>query len=164
MKLKLPRNNWGWLYVSIAVVVLDQVSKALVVHYLAPYQSLRLIPHLNLVTMHNTGAAFSMFAAAPALVFVVLAATVTIGILYWLWRNPHGQHRLAAGFTLILGGALGNALDRLTRGYVVDFIDFYMGHWHFAAFNLADSAISVGAGLLLLDTLLQARRQISSQS
>ncbi|MDE2150544.1 MAG: signal peptidase II [Gammaproteobacteria bacterium] len=157
LKDKLPRNNWGWLYASVAVLMADQISKALVTHRLAPYQAQALLPHLNLITMHNTGAAFSMFAQAPALVFLVLAAAVSAGILYWLHRNPHGQHLLAAGFSLILGGALSNALDRVTRGFVVDFIDFYIGHWHFAAFNLADAAITAGAGLLIMDMLLQAR-------
>lgn len=158
LKLKLPRDNWGWLYLSGVVLVVDQISKALVAHRLAPYRVHPLIPHLNLIAMHNTGAAFSMFAQAPVWMFLLLAGTVAAGILYWLHRNRHGQNLLAAGFSLILGGALGNALDRVTRGFVVDFIDFYIGHWHFAAFNLADTAITVGAGLLILDMALHARR------
>ena len=158
-KLLLPPGNWRWLYATLLVVVADQVSKMAIVDMLPPYQTLRLVPHLNLVTMHNTGAAFSMFRSAPAYVFVGLAVTVSIGILYWLWRNPRGQGLIAFGFTLIMGGAIGNAIDRLVRGYVVDFVDFYVGGWHFAAFNLADSAITIGAGFLLLDILLDGRRR-----
>ena len=160
----LLRGNRAWLWASLLVLIADQVSKWLVVRRIEPLRSIRLLPHLNLINLHNTGAAFSSFSAAPAMVFVILALAVTAGILYWLRENPHGQRLLAAGFCLIVGGALGNALDRVTRGYVVDFIDFYIGRWHFAAFNLADSAISVGVALLLLDLLLDRLRQRSKDS
>lgn len=155
----LLRGNRAWLWASLLVLIADQVSKYLVVRDIAPLRSIPLLPHFNLTNLHNTGAAFSSFSAAPALVFVILALAVTAGILYWLRENPQGQRLLAIGFCLILGGALGNALDRLTRGYVVDFIDFYIGHWHFAAFNIADSAISVGVAFLLLDLLVDRLRQ-----
>jgi signal peptidase II len=108
--------------------------------------------------MRNTGAAFSMFSSAPPAFFVLLATAVAVGILWWLRRHPQGQTLMASALALILGGALGNVVDRVTRGYVVDFIDFYIGSWHFAAFNLADSAITLGAGLLLLDMVLEQRR------
>lgn len=153
--LKL-RGNRRWLWLSLAVIVLDQLSKLWVQHDLAPYQSVPLMPHFNVVCMHNTGAAFSMFNQTPATLFAAIAAIVALGIFWWLVRNPSGQAWMAAGLCLILGGALGNALDRLTRHYVVDFIDFYIGGWHFAAFNLADSAITIGAGCLLLDAALEA--------
>lgn len=154
--MRLFRNNWRWLWLSALVIGLDQASKAAVQHWMTPFQSIPLLPHFNLVLMHNTGAAFSMFNQAPALIFAAIAGVVTLFILWWLYRNPSGQGWIAAGFCLILGGALGNALDRLTRGFVVDFVDFYVGGWHFAAFNLADSAITVGAGCLLLDAALDA--------
>jgi len=155
--LKL-RGNRRWLWLSVAVIGIDQLSKLWVQHDLAPYQSVPLLPHFNLVCMHNTGAAFSMFNQTPATLFAAIAAIVALSILWWLVRNPSGQTWVAAGLCLILGGALGNALDRLTRHYVVDFIDFYIGGWHFAAFNLADSAITVGAGCLLLDGVLETWR------
>jgi lipoprotein signal peptidase len=155
----LLRGNRAWLWLSLLVLVADQISKWLVVREIAPLRSIPLLPHFNLINLHNTGAAFSSFSAAPALVFVILALAVTAGILYWLRENPHGQRLLAIGFCLILGGALGNALDRLTRGYVVDFIDFHIGRWHFAAFNIADSAISVGVAFLLLDMLVDRLRR-----
>jgi signal peptidase II len=151
-------NNIQWLWLSALVISLDQFSKLLVVRNLAYLQEVALLPHLNLRHMQNTGAAFSMFDHAPAAVFILLCAVVCAAILFWLRRNPY-QHRLmAAAYTLVLGGALGNAIDRAMRGSVVDFIDFYVGNWHFAAFNLADSAITLGAGLLILDMLLESLR------
>lgn len=151
-------NNIHWLWLSAAVISLDQLSKLLVVRKLAYLQEVPLIPHLNLKHMQNTGAAFSMFNTAPAAVFILLCAVVCVAILLWLRRHPHDQRLVAAAFTLILGGALGNATDRAMRGSVVDFVDFYVGSWHFAAFNLADSAITFGAGLLILDMLLEHLR------
>lgn len=152
-------KNVYWLWVSAAVMVLDQVTKQLVVRNLNWFDSIPLMPHLNLVYLRNTGAAFSMLSNAPPAFFVLLGVAVSIGILIWLRRNPHGEPLVAPGLALILGGALGNVIDRVTRGYVVDFIDFYWGSWHFAAFNVADMAISIGAGLLILDSLIQWRRE-----
>jgi len=151
-------NNIHWLWLSAAVISADQFSKLLVVRKLGYLQEVPLLPHLNFKHMQNTGAAFSMFNTAPSAVFIVLCAVVSVAILMWLRRHPHDQKLVAAAFTLILGGALGNATDRAMRGSVVDFIDFYVGNWHFAAFNLADSAITLGAGLLILDMLLEYRR------
>ena len=95
----------------------------------------------------------------PSLLFVMLGVGVSIGILIWLRRHPRDQHLVAVALTLIMGGALGNVIDRVTRGHVVDFVDFYVGSWHFAAFNVADMAISCGAGLLILDMLLDSYRR-----
>lgn len=147
------QKNRAWLLATLVVIGLDQFTKWLIQRELTLDQVVPLIPHLNLVCRHNTGAAFSMFDHAPAAVFVTFAAVVSLVILVWLFRNPRGQTLMAAGLCLIMGGAIGNALDRLTHGFVVDFIDFYVGNWHFAAFNVADSAITVGTGLLLLDLL-----------
>lgn len=153
-----PRNvYWAWL--SVLVIVLDQISKQLVVRHMDWFEVRPLLPFLNLVHMKNTGAAFSMFTNASPVIFVLLATAVSVGILLWLRRHPSGQTLVAIGASLIMGGALGNAIDRVTRGHVVDFIDFFVGNWHFAAFNIADSAISCGAALLILDMLLDARRQ-----
>ena len=145
------RDNRRWLVVTLLIVLVDQGAKWLVQRDLRAYTVIRLLPHLNLVRMHNTGAAFSMFDHAPAEVFTGLAIVVSSGIVLWLYRNPRGQSLTAAGLCLVMGGAVGNAIDRITRGFVVDFIDFYVGSWHFAAFNVADSAITVGVCLLLLD-------------
>lgn len=157
--MPLKYHNVYWLWLSAAVIVLDQVSKQLVVREMLLYERIPLIPNLNLFHVHNTGAAFSMFSGAPPLMFIGLGVAVSVGILWWMRRNPATDRLAAAAMSLILGGALGNVIDRATRGHVVDFIDFYIGDWHFAAFNIADAAISVGAGLLILDTVLQARRE-----
>lgn len=152
-------HNVYWLWLSAAVIVADQLSKQLVVREMLLFERIPLIPHLNLFHVHNTGAAFSMFSNAPPLLFILLGVGVSIGILWWMRRHPSDERLAAASLSLILGGALGNVIDRATRGHVVDFIDFYVGEWHFAAFNLADAAISVGAALLILDSVLQMRRE-----
>ena len=151
-------RNVYWLWVSAAVMLADQVSKQLIVRQLGWFDVLPVMPHFNLVHMRNTGAAFSMLSSASPVFFILLATVVSAGILLWLRRNPQGQTLVASALALILGGALGNVIDRATRGYVVDFLDFYWGDWHFAAFNVADSAITLGAGLLILDMLLDGRR------
>jgi len=151
-------KNVYWLWLSAAVILLDQVSKQLVVKHLAWFESRPLLPNLNLVHMKNKGAAFSMMSEMPPAFFVILGVLVSIGILVWMRRNPATQRLVAVALALILGGALGNVIDRATRGHVVDFVDFYVGTWHFAAFNVADIAISFGAGFLILDMLLDLRR------
>lgn len=152
-------RNIYWLWLSLAVMLGDQISKQLVIRALERFETYPLLPHLNLVHLQNTGAAFSMMASLPPAFFVLLAVAVSIGILIWLRRHPLGERLVAAGLSLILGGALGNVIDRVRLGHVTDFIDFYVGDWHFAAFNVADSAITVGAGLLIVDMLLQWRRE-----
>jgi signal peptidase II len=157
--MAFQRRNVYWLWLTAAVMLVDQVTKQLVVKKLGWFDVSPLVPHLNLVHMRNTGAAFSMFRSAAPALFILLGTAVSVGILLWLRRNPRGQTLVAVGLSLIMGGALGNVVDRATRGYVVDFIDFYWGSWHFAAFNVADSAITLGAGLLLLDMFLESRRK-----
>ena len=151
-------KNVYWLWLSAAVMVADQITKQLVVRNLGWFDVLPVFPHFNLVHMHNTGAAFSMLSSAPRVFFILLGVAVSVGILWWLRKNPRGQTLFASALALILGGALGNVIDRATRGYVVDFLDFYWGSWHFAAFNVADAAITIGAGLMILDMILESRR------
>lgn len=152
-------RNVYWLWLTVLTLLLDQITKQLVVKHLALFEIKPLLPNLNLTHVYNTGAAFSMFSGASPLVFVAIGVAVSIGILVWMRRNPHGQVLTAISLALIMGGALGNVIDRVTRGHVVDFIDFYIGKWHFAAFNVADSAISVGAALMILDMLLDSLRR-----
>lgn len=151
-------KNVYWLWLSALVIVIDQITKQLVVKHLSWYEVQPLLPNLNLVHMKNTGAAFSMFSNAPVWVFAGLGVAVSVGIIVWMRSNPRGQTLLATALALILGGALGNVIDRVTRGAVVDFVDFYVGNWHFAAFNVADMAITLGAGFMILDMILDARR------
>jgi signal peptidase II len=140
------------------VIVADQVSKWLALHYLAPYEPVALLPGLNATLLFNTGAAFSFLSDAGGWqhwLFLLLAFVVALALAVWLWRGvPERGVRVA--LALLLGGALGNAIDRLYHGHVVDFIDVYAGRWHWPAFNLADSAITVGVLLLLWTTRRQS--------
>ena len=147
-------KNVYWLWVSAAVMLLDQVSKQLVIKHLGWFDVQPLLPHFNLVHMHNTGAAFSMLSSASPVFFIALGVAVSVGILWWMRRNPRGQTLFALSLALILGGALGNVIDRLRFGHVVDFLDFHAFGWHWPAFNVADSAITLGAGLLILESFV----------
>ncbi len=146
-------KNVYWLWLSLAVILLDQVTKQIVFTRLSLYEVVPLLGLLNLTHMHNTGAAFSMLSQASPLFFIVLGVVVSIAVLWWLRKNPRGQTLVCIALVLIQGGALGNVIDRAARGYVIDFVDFHFAGWHWPAFNVADSAICVGAALLLWDML-----------
>lgn len=154
----MPIRNAHWLWLSAALIVLDQITKQLVHRQLDWYEHIAVMPHFNIVHLRNTGVAFSMFSGGSQLIFIALAIIVSAGILIWLRRNPKGQTLVAVSLCLILAGAIGNAIDRAARGYVIDFLDFYWGSWHFAAFNVADTAITIGAALMILDAFLDWRR------
>lgn len=148
-----------WLWLSVVVVALDQWSKYLVTDSLQLFQSIPLMPSLNLVLVHNSGAAFSFLSDAGGWqrwFFTVVAVVVSIVIVVWMARLKQGERWLAVALSLILGGALGNVWDRIVHGYVVDFVDVYYGDWHWPAFNVADSAIMVGAALLIIDALFNS--------
>lgn len=148
---KLPL---GWYALALSVFLIDQISKLLVNKYFNLYEPLAIIPGLNLTLAYNTGAAFSFLDQANGWqqwLFGSIAAGVSLYFALWLWRLPAGQYRLAAGLSLILGGALGNLIDRMVYGYVIDFIQVYVSHYHWPIFNIADSAISVGALILIIE-------------
>ena len=152
-----------WLLLSALVVLADQVSKAYIAGHFLEFEFVRILPVLDITCMHNVGAAFSFLASASGWqrwVFIGLAVVVSIGITIWLFRLPRGAHPLlAAGLALVLGGAIGNVIDRIRLGYVIDFIHFHWERAYFPAFNVADSAITVGAACLLLDAFFEARRK-----
>jgi len=152
-----------WLLLSAFVVLADQVSKTYIARHFLEFEFVRILPVLDITCMHNVGAAFSFLASASGWqrwVFIGLAVVVSIGITVWLLRLPRGTHALlAAGLAMVLGGALGNVVDRIRLGYVIDFIHFHWERAYFPAFNVADSAITVGAACLLLDAFLEARRK-----
>lgn len=152
--MPIEYKNVYWLWLSFAVIVVDQITKQLVAKGMELYEVIPLLPFLNLTRMHNTGAAFSMMSSASPLFFIALGLAVSVGVLVWLRRNKSGEQLMAIALVLIQGGALGNIIDRATRGHVVDFIDFHVAGWHWPAFNVADSAIVVGAGLLLVDMVV----------
>ena len=153
----------SWLLLSAFVVLADQLSKAYITQHFLEFEFIRILAVLDITRMHNVGAAFSFLASASGWqrwVFIGLAIVVSIGIIIWLVRLPRGVHALlAGGLALVLGGALGNVIDRIRLGYVIDFIHFHWDRAYFPAFNVADSAITVGAACLLLDALLEARRK-----
>ena len=156
------RTAARWLWLSALVIALDQASKALIVSHFELFERRALLPVLEITRLHNKGAAFSFLSEASGwqhYLVLALAALVSLGIVVWLLRlRTPGSALLASGLALILGGAVGNAIDRLLRGYVVDFIHFHwFERWYFPAFNVADSAITIGAGLLILDSLLESR-------
>jgi signal peptidase II len=158
--LRAGASNWLWL--ALAVVLLDQWTKYLVVDNLDEFQEIVLLPVLDLMRLHNEGAAFSFLGDASGWqrwLFTALGIAVSAGILVWLRRLPaSGAHLLAAGLSLVLGGALGNVIDRVLWGHVIDFIRVHYEQWYFPAFNVADSAITVGAVFLILDNLLDYRK------
>jgi signal peptidase II len=156
----------NWLWVSLAVVVLDQWTKYLIVDNFEEFEALVLLPVLEIMRLHNEGAAFSFLSDASGWqrwLFTGLGIAVSVGILVWLRKLPaSGQNLLAAGLAFVLGGALGNVIDRVLWGYVIDFVRVHYDDWYFPAFNVADSAITVGAALLILDNLLDYRRARSA--
>ena len=144
-----------WLLLSLAVIVLDQLTKFWIAGAFHYGESLPLLPFFNLVHAHNTGAAFSFLAGEAGwqrFFFIGIALAASVLIVYLL-RKHAAERWFCLALSLILGGALGNVIDRVRLGYVIDFLDFYYASWHFPAFNVADSAITVGAALLILDSL-----------
>jgi signal peptidase II len=144
------------------VVVLDQATKALVVRTIPLGSRLVVLPVLNITCLHNRGAAFSLFGGGGAVAnafFLGLATAAALVFTIWIWRAARGSGGLAlVALGLILGGTLGNAVDRVRRGYVVDFIQVHVHGWYYPAFNVADSALTVGAVLLVLAYLRPGRR------
>ncbi|MEE8238308.1 MAG: signal peptidase II [Gammaproteobacteria bacterium] len=155
----LGASNWLWL--TLLVIVVDQWTKRLVTSRLDEFEAVVLLPVLDFMRLHNEGAAFSFLSNASGWqrwFFITLALGVSGGILVWLRRLPaRGQTLLAAGLCLVMGGALGNVIDRIRLGHVIDFIRVHYAEWYFPAFNVADSAITIGAGLLILDMILQPK-------
>lgn len=153
---------WRWLALAALIVALDQATKLLAVAMLVPYRPLAVVPLLNLTLMYNEGAAFSFLAGADGWqrwLFAGLAVVISVVIVIWMARLQPGETRVAVALALILGGAVGNLIDRLWQGRVTDFIDVYYQSWHWPAFNLADSAITVGAVVMVVDALLAERRR-----
>lgn len=143
-----------WIWISAVVIVLDQITKYFASAYLELYSPVPVFPLFNLTLAHNPGAAFSFLAGADGWqrwFFSTIAVLVSVVMCVWLHRMKKKELWLAISVALILGGALGNVIDRILLGYVVDFLDFYWGQAHFPAFNVADMAISVGAFMMAID-------------
>jgi signal peptidase II len=143
-----------YLWISVLVIVFDQITKYIASTQLDYAVSVSVIPMFNFTLLHNTGAAFSFLSDAGGWqrwFFVVLALTISVVLFVWLLRLKPNEKWLAISLSLILGGALGNVIDRSLFGYVIDFLDIYYNNWHWPAFNIADSAITVGAVVLILE-------------
>lgn len=156
------RAKAPYLVVSLAVLLLDQWSKWLVETHLGPHAQFEVIPGmLALIHVQNTGVAFGLFAAhgnASQTLLLLGLGLVALGFVgYYFWLVPRRDRILLAALALVLGGALGNLIDRMAQGGVTDFIDFYVGTWHWHTFNVADSAISVGIGLMILSAFFDRR-------
>ncbi|WP_353572079.1 signal peptidase II [Candidatus Albibeggiatoa sp. nov. BB20] len=156
-KHKLIHSGLFWAWISVIVVILDQASKIWANSTLTLGQAVEILPFFNLTLLYNSGVAFSFMADAGGWqrwLFIVLALVISIIILIWMARTPRSDVWINSALAMILGGAIGNNLiDRLLYGYVVDFIDIYYQYWHWPVFNIADSAITIGAIMLLIDAI-----------
>jgi signal peptidase II len=152
-----------WLTLSILIIALDQLTKWAIIKWVELYDKVPINSFINITHQRNTGAAFSFLANSSGWqrwFFIVLGVTVGCVIVVWLWRiRREGQVVLSAGLSLVLGGALGNVIDRIIHGYVIDFIQVLIIGWPFPSFNVADSAITVGAALLIFDALFLSGRE-----
>jgi len=155
-----PTRLSVWLAIAAAIVVLDQVTKITFDTWLSYSERVAVLPFFDFTLLYNRGAAFSFLAAQDGWqrwLFTALALLVSGFIIWLLTRHPH-QRLFCVALTLILGGAIGNVIDRIAYGHVIDFLLFYWNNWYFPAFNVADIAITCGAALLILDELLRWRR------
>lgn len=144
-----------WLWLSVVVIFADQLTKVTMNSWLNLYETVALLPFLNLTLAYNSGAAFSFLAGAGGWqrwFFTVLAVVIVTILLVWLNRLKQHAKAEAIAISLIIGGAIGNVIDRVLYGHVIDFIDVYVGSYHWPAFNIADSAIFIGAALLIIDS------------
>lgn len=155
--------NWHWLWLTALVVVLDQLSKHWIIASFRPGEELPLTPFASLVLAFNRGAAFSFLAGSDGWqrwLFALVAVVACIAMLWFLRRG--GRALFCAGLALIIGGALGNLYDRLTLGHVVDFLLLHYRGWYYPAFNVADTAITLGAAALILDSFRERRPREAS--
>ena len=161
VRLPAMASGWRWLPLSLAVIVADRLVKLWITHHLAPAERVRVLPVLDIILTYNTGAAFSFLADASGWqrwLFVLLALGVSAALIVWMRRLDARVHSLlACGLALIVGGALGNMIDRLRLGHVIDFIHAHWGTHYFPAFNVADSAITIGAAALIIDSFRERR-------
>jgi len=150
-----------WTIISVVVIILDQITKAIATAKLVMFDPVAVMPMFNFTLMHNEGAAFSFLSDAGGWqrwFFTVLATIVSIAIVIWIKKLTPQEKGMAISLSLILGGAIGNLIDRVRFGYVVDFIDVYYNDWHWPAFNIADSAIFVGAAIMIIYSFREEKK------
>lgn len=161
------RQPLRWLWLAVAVIVLDLATKAIASSQLGYLQPVEVLPFFNFTLMHNTGAAFSFLASHPGWqrwFFAVIAIGASVGLTIWLSRVRADEKLLAISLPLIIGGALGNLYDRLVHGYVVDFLSFHVAGWYYPAFNVADIGITLGAIGLIWESVMGDRRRKKAHS
>ncbi|MCI4427944.1 MAG: lipoprotein signal peptidase [Burkholderiales bacterium] len=149
-----------WLAIAALIIIADQFTKTLIIGNFQHGEGITVTSFFNLVRVHNEGAAFSFLASESGWqrwFFTALGLAAAVFIV-WMLRTHGGQRLFGFALALVLGGAVGNVIDRLLHGYVVDFIQVHYGGWYFPSFNVADSAISIGAACLILDEILRVRR------
>lgn len=160
MKNSLCSTGLRWLWITVLVIVVDLASKYWVMANMQLHESRPLLPYFNLFYAHNYGAAFSFLADKGGWqrwMFAIIAIAIALVLLTVMYRSRSDQKLANIAYAMIIGGALGNLFDRAWHGFVVDFIDFYLGDWHFATFNIADCGICVGAALIVLEGFLPKR-------
>jgi signal peptidase II len=143
--------------IVLLIVALDQITKFLIIKYVSPFDSIAVFPFLNIVNVTNIGAAFGSFKNLGSNFFIIISLIAIVFILYLLKKNLYNY----IGLSLIFGGALGNLIDRIFYGKVVDFIDFYIGNYHWPAFNVADSSLTVGIIIILFTSVLPKKTKVS---
>ncbi len=152
-----------WILIAILVIALDQLSKWWIRALFELYEAIPVFPGLQIIYVRNLGAAFSFLSSAGGWqrwFFIVLSVLASIAIVIWISRLPKQRRLEALGLSLVLGGAIGNLVDRVLLGYVVDFIDVYYQSWHWPVFNVADSAITVGVAIMIIDILFYQRHEL----
>jgi signal peptidase II len=163
--LQKRASGLRFLWLTLLLIVLDQFTKQWVIRVFDLYESIEVMPYLNLTYVRNMGAAFSFLSDQGGWqrwLFTFSAIAVSVVLLIWLRRNPANMWRQNLAFALILAGAIGNVIDRIMYGYVIDFIDVYVNEWHWPAFNVADMAITIGAILMLLEAFFEQRQEPQS--
>jgi signal peptidase II len=149
-----------WIGLALIILIADQFTKVLIVGYYNLHDSTYVTSFFNVMRMHNTGAAFSFLAGGSGWQrwFFTAIGLAAVAFILWMLKSHAGQKLFSFALACIMGGAIGNVIDRLVHGYVIDFLDFHWRGMHFPAFNIADSAITLGAACLILDELLRVRR------
>lgn len=153
MRAEHPQLKWLWT--SLAIILLDQATKQIAEHTLTPHQPVNVLPYFDWYLTYNTGAAFSFLANAGGWqrwLFTAIAIVISVVIVQWIRKLPPEETMTAFSLSLILGGAIGNLIDRVYLGHVIDYIQVWLGNYPWPAFNIADAAISVGAALLILSS------------
>lgn len=161
MRKTLSATGLWWLWIALLIIGIDRVLKIWVITHLTYLEPLHLLPFFNFTLAYNTGAAFSFLHSASGWQNILLgtvAGVISIVVFIWLYRLSRSEGLLSASLCLILGGALGNAWDRILYGHVIDFLDFHLGKWHFAIFNIADAAICIGAALMIYHWVVDSKK------